>query len=270
MCAEKTSTGIRTRQVCDGLEIVEAIGLRHPYQPHRHACYVVGITTGGVQSFDYRGERQSALPGQAFTIHPDETHDGRPGTKASYGYRAAYVTPALISDALGGSVIPFVLETVGDNPFLLQALNEIFELETDSASGLSVAGCVASLADAFVSMSQQGRRQIAPSEASVARCILKDLRDNLLNGTAMSELEQAYGLDRFKIARIFRRQFGITPRRYQLQIRVALARQMIERGVPLADTAYAVGFADQSHMTRQFVKTLGLTPGQWQAVTNPN
>jgi len=34
----------------------------------------------------------------------------------------------------------------------------------------------------------------------------------------------------------------------------------------LADAALACGFADQSHMTRQFKKTYGVSPGRWSAL----
>ena len=32
----------------------------------------------------------------------------------------------------------------------------------------------------------------------------------------------------------------------------------------LSEIAYAVGFADQSHLARHFRQTLGLTPGQFR------
>jgi AraC-like DNA-binding protein len=45
------------------------------------------------------------------------------------------------------------------------------------------------------------------------------------------------------------------------QVRVHRARDLILRGVALAETAAAVGFADQAHMSRAFRRTLGYTPG---------
>ena len=54
---------------------------------------------------------------------------------------------------------------------------------------------------------------------------------------------------------------GLTPHAYQLQRRVALARRLIAQGLPLAEVAAACGFADQSHMTRQFVRKYGVSPG---------
>ena len=37
--------------------------------------------------------------------------------------------------------------------------------------------------------------------------------------------------------------------------------------VPSEITLLAAGFADQSHLTRHFTRTYGLTPGRWRALT---
>ena len=43
------------------------------------------------------------------------------------------------------------------------------------------------------------------------------------------------------------------------------ARQAIRRGLSLAEAASDAGFADQSHMSRLFKRTYGLTPAKWAA-----
>ena len=51
--------------------------------------------------------------------------------------------------------------------------------------------------------------------------------------------------------------------------RLALARTAIESGRPLARAAAEAGFADQSHLTRQFKRSYGLTPAVWARLTAP-
>ena len=48
--------------------------------------------------------------------------------------------------------------------------------------------------------------------------------------------------------------------------RLDRARALIRHGAPLADAALACGFADQSHMTRQFKRAYGLSPGRFIAL----
>ena len=61
-------------------------------------------------------------------------------------------------------------------------------------------------------------------------------------------------------ARHFRRAYATSPDRYRTMRRLALARRAIQDGVPLAAVAAESGFADQSHMTRQFKRVYGVTP----------
>src|SRR5262249_56889635 len=75
--------------------------------------------------------------------------------------------------------------------------------------------------------------------------------------------EQSAGIVRSAPPRHFRRAFGTSPDRYRTMRRLALARTAIESGEPLARAAAEAGFADQSHLTRQFKRTYGLTPGRW-------
>jgi AraC-like DNA-binding protein len=84
--------------------------------------------------------------------------------------------------------------------------------------------------------------------------------------TPAAELERISGLDRYTLARHFRRAYGTSPDRYRTMRRLGLARAAIQAGVPLAQAAADAGFSDQSHMTRQFVRAFGMTPGRWARI----
>jgi len=96
----------------DGIERMAAFFRGHAFAPHRHDTYAIGLTSVGLQAFTYRGEARRSVPGQAFVLHPDETHDGRPGDDRGYGYRVAYIDPALLLKAAGTRGLPFIREPV--------------------------------------------------------------------------------------------------------------------------------------------------------------
>ena len=64
--------------------------------------------------------------------------------------------------------------------------------------------------------------------------------------------------------RRFKKAYGTTPHDWLLQRRADRARGLIRQGLGLAEAASATGFADQSHMTRVFVRRFGFTPGAWR------
>ena len=77
-------------------------------------------------------------------------------------------------------------------------------------------------------------------------------------------------MSRFHLLRGFFRATGATPHAYILQRRVRLARQLLAAGEELTEASARAGFADQSHMTRAFVRQLGVTPARYRSsVTEP-
>src|SRR5262249_54060146 len=86
--------------------------------------------------------------------------------------------------------------------------------------------------------------------------------------TPASRLGQGAGTDRFTPPRPLRRAPGTPPARSRLRRRLAPARRAMEGGRPLARAAADAGFADQTHLTRQFKRSYGLTPAVWARVVS--
>lgn len=71
----------------------------------------------------------------------------------------------------------------------------------------------------------------------------------------------------FALLCAFARELGLTPHAYLVHLRVARARRLIVDGWTLADTALAVGYSEQSALTRQFRRLVGITPGAYARAT---
>ena len=94
---------------------------------------------------------------------------------------------------------------------------------------------------------------------------LERLRDAPEAATSLAELAALSGVSRFQLLRGFFREVGATPHAYLVQLRLGLVRRHLAQGLPPADAALLAGFADQSHMTRAFVRQFGITPGRYRA-----
>jgi AraC-like DNA-binding protein len=258
---------IRFGPSAQGVERAEVYLSTFGYAPHRHDTYAIGITTAGVQLFRYRGSRRVCLPGQLHVLHPDERHDGAPGTDDGFGYRILYIAPELVRDALDGRALPFVADPVHElTPAALPIASLLADIE-EPVSELGCAEIAVAAADCLVSLSGPSGDRRTTIDARAVELVRDYLAAHACEQTPASILEEIASSDRFTIARHFRRAFGTSPDRYRTLRRLALARAAIERGESLARVAAETGFADQSHMTRQFKRAYGLTPARWMGLT---
>lgn len=265
-CGQR-SDSIRFGPSAHGIERAEIYLSTYTFAPHRHDTYAIGLTTTGVQTFQYRGARRVCLPGQLHVLHPDEAHDGAPGSGSGFGYRILYVAPELVRQALARRALPFVAEPIQQ---LVPAAGRIASLLTDidePINELSAAEIAVAVADGLVSLSGWSERRPLAIDTRAVELARDYLAAHAREQTSASVLEKVAGTDRYTIARHFRRAFGTSPDRYRTLRRVALARAAIESGRSLVDAASEAGFADQSHMTRQFKRAYGFTPARWMALT---
>ena len=254
---------MRTLDAFDGMETVDARFFDHQFSPHRHDAYVVGVTFKGVQRFRYRGVDRTALPGDAFVLHPDEVHDGRAGTSEGYRYRAVCVPPAFIAEALGGA-LPFIDGAVCRSLALNKIICELIPGRADAHDDLAKLGTISALADVLAALANRPSR--APRRTDYA--VLKPIKDKLeaaaTTGISITDLESEHGIDRYTLARWFRRCYGVSPHRFVIHRRLDVAKRSIRGGASLAEAAITSGFADQSHMTRHFRGAFGVSPGEWR------
>jgi AraC-like DNA-binding protein len=262
---ERSCSRIRLGTGAPGIERAEVHLRGRGFAPHRHDTYAIGMTTAGVQVFRYRGGRHVCLPGQVHVLHPDELHDGGPGTAAGFAYRILYIEPELVREALGGGPLPFVTEPVHDPAPATDDFARILAGLADPMGDLArsdTADAVAGLLSALSGRPKDG----GPIDLPAVSRVREHLSAHAGEQTPAGDLERIAGLDRYTLARHFRRAYGTSPDRYRTMRRLGLARAAIQAGVPPARAAADAGFSDQSHMTRQFVRAYGMTPGRWARI----
>jgi AraC-like DNA-binding protein len=91
------------------------------------------------------------------------------------------------------------------------------------------------------------------------------LHARFVSGVSLDELASETGLNKHYLHKTFRSQVGMGPHAYVVQLRVAAARRLIAAGVSLREAYKQSGFYDQSHLSRAFSETLGITPGAYAA-----
>lgn len=229
---------------------------------HAHDVYGIGlIDAGGQRSASGRGVVE-ALQGDVITVNPGEVHDGVALQGVPRRWRMLYIAPGLLgTDA---SSPEWTAPALRDAP-VAGLVHALFAVAEQGEDALALEQGLASLLQRVPGNRPAER---VPADAGlVLRRVRERLADALDDPPSLAELAAEAGLSRFQLLRAFSRAFGLPPHGWVVQCRLARVRRCIALGQTLADAALDAGFADQSHMTRHFVRCMGYSPGAYaQAV----
>lgn len=67
-------------------------------------------------------------------------------------------------------------------------------------------------------------------------------------------------LSRDHARRLFRKELGKSPKEYQQEIRITLAKELLDEGAPVKEVSMRCGFEDQYYFSRLFKKLVGVAP----------
>lgn len=125
-----------------------------------------------------------------------------------------------------------------------------------------------SLLDALIS-ARNAKEQCRILESHLAdRLIRRPAEDALLKqwmtgmrtGTRIQDIQKELGLSQRKLHALFDRRIGIRPKLFARIARLSASMAGFEDKSSLVDLAYDHGYADQSHLTREFRRLAGTTP----------
>jgi AraC-like DNA-binding protein len=237
---------------------------------HTHDQFGIGVIRAGAhRSASGRGPVE-AIAGDVITVNPGEVHDGAP-LGGPRKWRMLYLDPDLVMRAAAeaglsdAGMVAIARPVIRDAAFATLVLRAHAFATDPRADGLARETALADL------LATTLRRHVAlrsrPAlRASIARARQR-IDDDPAASTTLAELAAEVDLSRFQLVHGFRRETGLPPHAYRVVQRVLRARGLIRAGLPLAEVAAALGFADQSHMNRAFVRVTGATPGAWAAAS---
>ncbi|WP_433735352.1 AraC family ligand binding domain-containing protein [Pseudomonas putida] len=255
-----------------GIETLRAHFQGHAYDPHWHDSYLVGVTEQGVQQFNCRRAKHQSTPGKVFLLEPGDIHDGEAPTADGFTYRMLYIDPQWLTRELGAvfdkvpdnSELSFA-NTMATDARLVRATSLAFETlhrgELKIVRQTALDGLLESLTRHLHWRTRDGEDPRLPLVAQKAR---EYLHAHAHEDMGLDQLAAATGVDRFRLTRAFKAAYGMAPHAYLVQLRLATARRMLARGDQPASVAMALGFADQSHLGRWFVRAYGMTPALYR------
>ena len=258
-----------------GVECFSARFISHVFDRHSHETFAIGTTFGGVQSFRCRGERRDSTAGHLMLFNPDEPHDGWAGTSGGFSYRMLYVSVDGISRLIDGATAgegrgpklshgTFPRPVICD-PGLAAQLAAAADDVLAPANSLQAAERLSRvLREMFRRYAGARERDDRRPGANLRIRRVRELLECCYGeDVTIATVADVAGMSRVHATRQFAAVFGMPPHAYLNQVRIRHAKQRLLEGMSAADVAADVGFVDQSHFTRRFKRSVGVTPLAW-------
>lgn len=232
-----------------GLELYLFRDLRAPFPAHLHADPLVGILLSGKRLLQYGTRQRLVKAGEAVALPAFMPHACQPATPAQTDWFCL-----LLHKTNARNFEPLFTETDPLAGALIKIGTMLAQAQTPSAKE------VLGIKDFILSLPPRPSLPAAQRFESLAARLRKQPAEN----ACLAQMAAMAQMDKFRLLRAFRNSNGISPCRYRDNMRLLRAQELLQSGTPLAACASETGYYDQSHFSRRFKATLGVTPGAYQ------
>lgn len=235
------------------------------YLGHSHDEFSFGVIDTGIADYNNLDQQLRIGSGDTVTINPGDIHSCNPAV-GDWSYRMLFVDSDWIGDLqaeITGKqsidyhpfVDAFIRSQQSYNNFDSLFTNLLVESDPLTAETL----LIEHMQRYWVTENSQ------KSDPSHIHKVKQMIADQLHINHSLTDLAAESGLSRFHLIRAFKQVYGLSPHAFQLDERIKSAKVLLKSGHSIIDTSNALGFADQSHLQRNFKKRLAVTPKHYQS-----
>jgi AraC-like DNA-binding protein len=254
----------------DGLLFSRGTHVNRPYPRHWHDELHLCAYTAGYGYLGYRGAAHLGGAGDFILTPAGEVHSNWVTESSGVSFRSLYVDLQVLRahavQVSGRDRVPdfssiqlrsaaaqqtflrmhHAMETADSELLRQELVTEFF--------GLVITEC----SDLRSPSHRQGR------ERAVVERVRRYIEQHFHETISLATLARIARLSAFHLNHVFSQTIGVPPHRYQIQYRINRSKEMLRQSRDLSEIALALGFADQSHFTRYFVRLVGVTPGSFR------
>lgn len=248
-----------------GIEAYSFTGVSQNFPNHFHDYYVVGLIEEGQRTMVVNNQPYRLEPGDLLTFNPYDNHscEGIDGSRLTYH---CLNLKKEIFQPFTGAELPKFLAPMQAQTELAEDFRQLHQLIMQEGDKEEKETLFILLIEELL----QKYTQETPTEAINApepvTVICEYLEAHYDQKITLDQLCQLVHLNKHSLVRQFTREKGITPYRYLETFRIVKAKELLEQGCSLIETADRTGFYDQSHFTNFFSRFIGLTPNQYRSI----
>ena len=243
---------------------------------HLHEELEMTIMQDTAWEFYYRGTKYIVPPGGFTLTQPGEVHKAFSDAQINCTFHGLRIDASFVQDLAAEIIgysqgLPFFSTPIVTDRDLNQLIFSFHELvENSKESILKQESFLIKLLEEIILRYTEHRPKLKTIEDEYRpiQQVRDYLNDNFAKNISLKQLAYISNLSPFYLNRAFRKQFGLPPHAYQIQIRIARAKILLNSGLSISQVAIETGFANQSHFGKHFKRVVGVTP--WKYIKESN
>ncbi len=219
----------------------------------------------GAGAVETLGQRLEVQPGQLVWIANEQPHAHIADPRAPWTvlwFRLDGPNPAALRKKLFGDGAPRVVMIEGAS--LAAWFDRLFVAMRRRGFGVDLR--LNQLVGEFLTIVDQALAASAtPGVPAALAAAMTAMRTDFSRPWSAGDLSAITDLSQSQTRRLFRRHLRASPRQWLLRERLMFAQSLIiDNGAPLAEIAESCGFCDVYHFSREFKRSVGVSPAAWR------
>jgi AraC-like DNA-binding protein len=211
------------------------------------------------------GQRLEVQPGQLVWIANEQPHAHVADPRAPWTvlwFRLDGPNPVVLRKKLFGEGAPRA--TMIEGAILIAWFDRLFVAMRRRGFGVDLR--LNQLVGEFLTIVDQALAGSAtPGVPGALAAAMAAMRTDLSRPWSAGDLSAVTDLSQSQTRRLFRRHLRASPRQWLLRERLMFAQSLIiENGAPLAEIAETCGFCDVYHFSREFKRSVDVSPAAWR------
>lgn len=252
------------------LEAYSFEGIVQPFPNHFHDYYVIGFVKSGIRTLTCKNKEYTISQGDILLFNPNDNHGCTQADEGTFDYNGINIpinTMLSLSEEITGekNLIGFTKNVIFDNG-LKESLISLHKMIMDNREKLEKEETLIMFLSALIEKYGQPFDNGIPECRNEIEKACRFIENHFAEPISLGELCKYCLLSKSTLLRAFTKQKGITPYRYLQSIRISKAKELLESGASLSQTALQTGFSDQSHFSNYFHMYIGLSPASYRKI----
>lgn len=249
-----------------GIEAYALEKYQKSFPLHFHDYYVVGILLAGRRKL-YCGETQILEKGDLNLFNPYQPHSCQSLENQEITYHALNISKQamtqVVKEITGKKDLLYFSQVILRNNSTGELVEELYQAILSKKSPLYREELMYLLIENLLAYTAEGY-QNEPVENVLLENVCHHLQKNYTEDIRLENLVALTNLKKSSFIHQFTKNYGMTPYRYLLSIRIDEAKKLLAKQQSLSEVALMTNFSDQSHFSNVFKSFIGLTPKQYQ------